>query len=120
MATLYYAVWMASIWASIPTPLQWPLWYYCFGLVGHFAVSTCYHLIPWHPHHDIIPRRVDHVMIFVKISCSYHAIIATIAPDMNPWIIWLFDLCTIVGIASRALLTDSSSGLMSVPYLVIG
>jgi hemolysin III len=120
LATVYYLAWVYSMRHAVPPNLRVPLWYYFFGLVGHFAVSAVYHMVRWHPHHDIIPRRIDHVMIFVKISCAYHAIIATIAPDMNPWVVLLFDICTVIGIGSRALLSDNSSRMMSVPYVLIG
>lgn len=120
MAAVYYLWWSCGVYDTIPHSIQYPLWYYLFGLVGHFIVSAVYHLVVWKPHHDIIPRRIDHIMIFVKISCAYHAVIATIAPDMNPGVVWLFDICTMLGIASRALLSNESSRAMSLPYLFIG
>jgi len=72
----------------IPTTLKLPLTIYLLGIIGNFGSSAMFHFINWPKHLVIYPRRLDHIMIFVKIAASYYALISTVINDINPLIVY--------------------------------
>lgn len=65
----------AAIWASAGLVVACAI--YCFGLLGSFAVSASYHLLPWHNARQVL-RRLDHVAIYALIAGTFTPLLVQI------------------------------------------
>lgn len=120
IAAIFYIFLTPTLINLIPIGLELPLYSYIITMIVHFAASALLHLISWSP--NILPyiRRLDHVIIFLKISAMYYACITTVMPDINVLVIYTFVSGTILGILIRIFFTDIHVALIGIPYLLVG
>ena len=103
-----------------PFGLEFPLYNFIITMVVHFAASALLHLVSWPS--NLLPhiRRLDHIIIFLKIAAIYYACIATVMPDIDIYVIYIFIFGTTLGILIRIFFTDIHVALISIPYLLVG
>lgn len=86
----------------------------------HFGCSSLLHLINWSKEIEVYPRRLDHIMIFLKIMTTYYAVISTVLTDINPLVVRIICIGTLLGILSRIFFTDAPEWLIALPYFITG
>lgn len=119
MTMISYMIVLPSLIEKIPQGLERPLKLYLFSIIGNFGASTLLHIIDWTPEYVIYPQRLDHVMIFVKIAATYYVAICTIMHDINPIVIYIIIMGTILGILIRLLFTQAPNIIIALPYLLV-
>lgn len=123
IAAILYIFALPYLRAQIPIDLNYPLNIYLFTVIGHFMVSSIFHLIPWTPRMTALHlqvRRLDHVVIFMTIAATYYAAIATVMSDINHIVIYFLGLGTTLGIIIRIFFTNAPQVLIMLPYLLMG
>lgn len=102
------------------TNVRFALLLYLLSILGNFGSSTLFHIFPWPDDIVIYPRRLDHIMIFIKIAATYYAAIATIMPDINPLVKYTLALGSLFGIIIRIFFTKAPKYVIGLPYLLMG
>jgi hemolysin III len=104
----------------IPSTLKFPLIFYLLAIIGNFGCSTLLHIINWSD--EITPhlRRLDHIMIFIKILATYCASISTVIPDINLLVKYVITVGTILGLFSRIYFTEAPKLIIAIPYFIVG
>jgi len=105
---------------SIPDGLEYPMYLYIIAVTGHFAVSGAFHIVKWSPHIMLNMRRLDHVMIFIKMITTYLVFIHTVVPDINPWVLYFLFTGVALGITMRLFFTNAPKKVICLPYLMVG
>jgi hemolysin III len=119
IATITYLLLTPLLIEKIPSGLELPLYLYLFALIAHFGVSAAFHFIDWPPNLIIYPRRLDHIMVFVKITATYFAMISTVIHDIHPSVIYMICFGSLFGIIVRLFFTDAPNHVIGIPYLII-
>ncbi|CAH6419112.1 Hemolysin III [uncultured virus] len=117
---LIYLFWSPYLLESVPESIKMATLIYLLGVVGHLAASSLLHLIPWSLSFLPYVRKFDHSMIFVKIASVYYIAICTVMPDIDPKVLSIVIVGTILGILMRIFFTDIPRVLIGIPYVVIG
>lgn len=120
LATITYLIIFPHLMSLIPSELSLPFIIYILSIIGNFACSTLLHIINWPKYKEIYIRRLDHVVIFIMISSTYYAAISTIMHDINPLVIYILSIGTIMGIVTRIFFTDAPKIFISLPYFLVG
>lgn len=119
-ATLWYLIELPSLISRIPPGLEFPLVIYVLSIIGSFGASTLLHIINWSDSVMVYPQRLDHIMIFVKIAATYYAGISTVMTDINPLVIQVLCVGTLLGMMLRIFFTQASQIVICLPYLIVG
>ena len=122
-AFIIYSMGFKSLNSIIPKDIKFSLTSYLLSEIGHFGASTLFHMIDWsstQPEYLNYIRRLDHVMIFPKIVGTYHAVAATVLPDINPLVLRTVEVSAILGMISRILFTDAPKWVITIPYFITG
>ena len=106
--------------AKIPPGLEYPLTLYIISVIANFGSSALFHVIKWPKSLIIYPRRLDHIMIFVKIAATYYAVICTILFDVSSLVIYVLIVGTTVGILTRIFFTKAPKIVIGLPYILMG
>lgn len=120
IATVFYIIAFPFLLKLIPKTIKFPLILYLCAIIGNFGASTLLHLPQWSEDIVVYPRRLDHIMIFVKIAATYCAAIVTIMPDINLLVKYTLCIGSILGIIMRVFFTDAPTLLIGLPYLLVG
>lgn len=120
ISTIVYILIYPDLQSLVPPDLKLPFTIYTISIIGNFACSTFLHIINWPKHLEIYVKRLDHIMIFIMISSTYYAGISTIMYDINPIIIYIVLIGTIIGIITRIFFTNAPKIFISLPYFLIG
>lgn len=119
LASIIYIILLPHLYELIPAELKLSLTIYLLVIIGNFGASALFHLIKW-PKHIIWPRRLDHIMIFIKIAISYYIIITTIFININILVIYLLIIGIMTGIILRIFHTKASKMMIAIPYIIMG
>lgn len=120
LAFLYYLISYRSSMMYVPKKLKLAVAFYLISIIAHFGCSTFLHIIKWPKNWIIYPRRLDHIVIFLKIIATYYVAICTVIPDINPLILQIVKIGTLLGIVSRILFTDAPGWIIALPYFIVG
>lgn len=104
---------------KIPSPLEIPIYFYLISVILNFGSSAIYHLIKWPKHLEIYPKRIDHVMIFIKIGATYYASIITVIPDINPLVFKVLTIGILLGLLIRIFFTKAPKMIIALPYILV-
>lgn len=103
----------------VPISLKSVIMFYLLTILAHFGCGAFLHIINWPKRRAIYPRRLDHIVIFFKIIATYYVAIATVIPDINPLILQIVKIGTLLGIISRVLFTDAPTWFIALPYFIV-
>jgi hemolysin III len=120
IAAVSYLIFTPILIQKIPPGLELPLYLYLLAIIAHFGISAAFHFIDWPPELIIYPRRLDHVMVFVKIIATYFAMISTVMHDVHPSVIYVLCFGSLFGIIVRLFFTDAPNHIIGIPYLIMG
>lgn len=116
---IYYILISPLLYQKVPEPLSIPIGFYLLSVVLNFGSSAFYHLIKWPTQFEIYPKRLDHVMIFVKILSTYFAIINTVISEVSSFIIWWLIISGGSGILIRIFFTRAPKPIIALPYILV-
>lgn len=119
-AFLYYMLNYKSMVRCVPISLKSVIKFYLLTILAHFGCSAFLHIINWPKRWVIYPRRLDHVVIFFKIIATYYVAISTVITDINPIVLQVVKIGTILGIISRIFFTDAPTWFIALPYFIVG
>jgi hemolysin III len=117
LAAIFYIQLFPLFYSSTPPTPTNPLTLHLLSIILGFSCSTLFHIIHWPKQFKIYLRRLDHVMIFIKILASYYALISTISIDVNNIVIYAVVIGSIIGILLRIFSTHQNLLLTSLILL---
>ncbi|MFN3614358.1 MAG: PAQR family membrane homeostasis protein TrhA [Rubrimonas sp.] len=93
---------------------------YGVAMVGMFAASAAYHLMPLEAWREPL-RRVDHAMIYIKIAATQTPFAVMVGGARGLFVLGLIWLAALAGAAAKALRPSRLVGPMSTAlYLALG
>jgi hemolysin III len=120
IASIVYIKLFPLLYAIIPSELKFPLTLYLLSVILNFSCSALFHTINWPKNIKLYLRRLDHVIIFIKILSTYYALIKTIFININTLVICVVTSGSIIGILLRIFYTDAPKIIIGIPYVLIG
>jgi len=119
-AVITYIQLFPLLYEMIPIELLFPLTIYLSAVILNFGCSALFHIIPWPKDINILMRRLDHIIIFIKILATYYAIIKTIFININYLVICTVIFGSIIGILLRIFYTNAPKIVIGIPYVIMG
>lgn len=104
----------------IPAPIKLPILCYLLFVLSNFLVSGMLHFFAWEGDALSIMRKMDHIIIYLKIISTYVAIISTVLTDIKPIVPLTLGISSIFGVISRIFFTDIHKIYITIPYFVTG
>lgn len=120
LAAIVYAVLTPYLIQLIPQDIMLHGICYMCAQIGHFGASAAFHCFEWPKSRVIVPRRIDHVMIFLTMLASYDIITLMLVPDINPIVTIIVWLGACIGIITRVAFTKAPKPLIGIPYILLG
>lgn len=105
---------------TVPLEISTSIKFYLLSEIGHFGCSSLLHLFNWPRKWVDYPRKMDHIMILIKILASYEAVVATVLTNINPLIIRFVHIGTLFGIIGRLLYVNAPEWIISLPCFITG
>ncbi len=91
------------------------------ALIGLFATSAAYHLLPWSRASRQLMRKVDHSFIYLFIAAAYTPFCVVAAQGRIRWfVVALVWIGALSGVAIKMIRFEQSRVLSATLYLVLG